>query len=356
MCKKTMTLLIALFLFVTASPVFVQAQGDEQVVVMGHVIDDLYLDFVDVGMCHLVEGDVVWAVGRTKTLWKYVSYTSSPNCEGPVWISRSANNVVWDEPDQMVYLPLVEYSVAEPVDLSLDEVNEICGGLEYGDPLGDPPDRTPFRIVTSQGDGMDNYPPEMLAMSADEIDVVVCAMIEYRRMGECRYTDGSETHDVALQRPDMHIRLVNYATGEMFRNVWFNGTLADCPETIYTLSPIVGTHPSVDEWSAWIRDIAYGGAEDIPRTVVNANGMNARAEATTSSAVLAQLAYDTPVTLIARNEAADWVVALLPDGQQAWLYTSLLRIALKTNVDALPVAEGPAAEVPLPIPVPLLDE
>lgn len=358
MVKRLMLSCVALLLFVTASPALVQAQDggeSDQVVVIGHVIGDLYPNLTDAGVCQLYEGDVVWAVGRTRDSRHYVAYTSSVDCEGGIWVPRAADNVVWDEPDMLADLPVVEREQAEPYELSNEEMGEICGGLEYGDPLGAAPERVPFRIVSSQSDGMDNYPPAMLAMSADEVDVVVCAFVEFRRMGECRYTDGTEYHDVILQRPDMHVRLVNYATGEMFRNVWFNGTLdTHCPDTVTTLAPIRGQYPSVDEWSAFVRDVAYGDAEDVVRTMVNTNGMNARAEANTSSAVLAQLAFETPVTLIARNEAADWVVALLPDGQQAWLYVSLLKVSLKTVVDDLPVADGPAAEVPLPIPVPLV--
>lgn len=56
------------------------------------------------------------------------------------------------------------------------------------------------------------------------------------------------------------------------------------------------------------------------------------------------------MNLIARNEAGDWVVALLPDMTKAWLYVSLLQVATATDVNALPVVSGPATDVPITLP------
>jgi hypothetical protein len=220
-------------------------------------------------------------------------------------------------------------------------------------PAGD----LPYRLYAEEG--ADHYPPQVLAATHDQVDVVLCVRNEDIPVSQCNYrVSGGQasggTFSVPVVRRDRIVSLVNAQTGQIFAEQRFNGgapTGAICPAS-NPPGTITGSTAYTPDWRGWVVSQLNGSAagNDTLRTLVNTSGLNARAEPNTSSAIITQLAYDTPVNLIARNNAGDWAVALLPDMQRAWLYVPLLRVSMLTDVAALPVVDGPADAVGVPVP------
>jgi hypothetical protein len=147
------------------------------------------------------------------------------------------------------------------------------------------------------------------------------------------------------------VRLVSTQTGQIVYERTFAGHPPPaCP--YYTSGDAVyGEPPDESEWMAQIESfITLRGSPTIRRTTVNVGAMNARAEPNTQSDIVAELPYGTPLNLLARNDAGDWLAALTPDMQPVWLYAPLLQLAGDADMDSLPVADGPAADVAITLP------
>jgi hypothetical protein len=145
-------------------------------------------------------------------------------------------------------------------------------------------------------------------------------------------------------RRDTTISMVDVKTDMIFAQRAFTGSEpATCPDKTTDLWDLVGAEGTAT--GDWIMQTLYPGAST--RTMVMVGSANARSEPNTAADIITQLAYQTPISLIGRNEAGDWVAALTPDMTKVWLHISLIQPALGTSIETLPIVSGPAADIPL---------
>ncbi len=73
--------------------------------------------------------------------------------------------------------------------------------------------------------------------------------------------------------------------------------------------------------------------DGIRVSIPNTHHVNARAEPSERSAVLAILASSTQVIAVARTADGDWLQILLTTGEQAWVYTEAVIISAERFQD-----------------------
>jgi hypothetical protein len=265
-----------------------------------------------------------------------------------VWIDEADSPVSWDDEDALADLVEVEAPEGFPEPLTtLPNYSSVCDGATA---FGRFPGTRPYKLFADRYSG--SFDADALPTSTDEVDLVLCLEADEAVLQNCPYTSNYKL--VRVRRVTV-VKLVNYESGDIAVSNRFNGSMPDrCPQS-YRFSTLTeylrGDAAPSSDWLPWVeRQLGSGTATAPSRSIVNANGMNARSEATTASDVITTLAYGTPINIIARNEAGDWVVAILPDGTQAWLFVNLIRTGVE--IDSLPVADGAAADVPIQFKVP----
>ncbi|MBN1563314.1 MAG: SUMF1/EgtB/PvdO family nonheme iron enzyme [Anaerolineae bacterium] len=301
----------------------------------------------DGDQCALRAEDRVLAVARSSE--GIVAYTSAENCEGLIVVSSSLIN--WDDLIALNDLPFVQVvlTTQEP-DFITDapaDFREKCRDPGWGGSF--PPGGPPYTYYySSNGLGYSSM-DEWRATKQSGIDLLVCTETLYVTVDTCYYTSSTASRTVSRVRHDLRIKLVNYETGLIAASYDVRGE--DPPHCTYTITgntfSFSGKTPNIVHGLSWLTAQLSGTSLKTTRTQVATQTLNARSEPNTNSEILSQLTYQTPVNLIARNEDGSWVVALLPDMTQAWLFTELVSVASATEVMSLPVADGPAADVPI---------
>lgn len=326
-------------------------QGDNVTVVGIVDRDTLALYHVDSArLCNVAVDDRVMAIARADSGAYYRVYTSSPSCEGVVWISSDAA-ISWESDSDLDRLPMLVVPETPTYLEELPEYRAICEAAASED--AEQSDATPDSLETLfLPGGWSFVPAEYVAESEDELDVVVCLTPIETEIEVCSVIEGEETVDVPRLQDDLVTTLVEFESEAIITTRRFEGgTPPSCPLEGTNLVEIHGSPPERRVWGAWVVGEMLGSEADIPsfRSYSVAQTLNARSEPTTNSTVLGRLGQETPINPIGRNEAGDWIVAILPDMSKAWLFVDLLNVAVQIDFDGLPVYDVPAEEVPIPV-------
>lgn len=299
-------------------------------------------------ICNVDIDDRVLAIARTESDDYYRVYTSSPSCEGVVWIS-SDTAISWETPSDLASLPVL---VAPNTPVYLDELPDyeaICATAMAEDAPTATLENPDTLFLPG---GWSFIPSEFLAETESNLDAVICLNATEIELSTCPIPSGEEEIEVPRIQENLTVTMVAFdGTGVIASQVFEGQTPPSCPFGEAEAVPIHGTPPERHVWGAWVVAQMLGVETDSPsfRTYSASQTLNARAEPTTNSAILGRLSIETPVNLIGRNEEGDWVVALLPDMSKAWLFADLLNVAVQIEVEDLPVYSGPAEDVPVPV-------
>ncbi len=291
--------------------------------------------------CIIAQDEAVLAVARTEAGAVWV-YAAGQGCEGAVWIAPDNARIIWSDTTTLDALPLITVPDPPPL-MRIVNHAEICANAKGQARLTG--DVLPYTA----------YPPDYLPAAGQAtlesgIDVIVCHDYPTTPIENCHYLGpGNYSYIFTRLRTDDRVTLVDYATGQVIARQKFNGgTPPLCPKTT-TRGEVSGDLPTPDAWASWVVGILYGSSTPAARTVVASGTLNARSLPNTESDILVLLSRETPVNLIGRNAAGDWVVALLPDMSKAWLFANLLQIALQTDIQTLPVVDGPADTIQIQV-------
>lgn len=299
--------------------------------------------------CLIEAGDNLLAVAKSDQF--ILVYSSSVDCEGPVWIFDSASSdwagvSLRNLPEQTApAAPSIRQALR-----NLRNEDSICQNASGNGSY--PNGGRPYMLyVHSDIQNPSAIPTELRAANVNEIEVVLCRNFDRVLVERCQYTNNTT---VERYRRKTTYLLVNYETGRIMTQTNYTGGIPDrCPQTIYGSTPdISGSAPSSGAWVDWATGLVRSNAaanSNPNRSIVLANGINARSEATTSSDILQVLPGNIPINPIARNEDGDWLVAILPDNSKAWLFSSLLRLSPYLDFEALPIVDGPAEDVAIPL-------
>jgi hypothetical protein len=315
-----------------------------EVKVLGTAPRDLEARYLDGTTCSIGAGETLLAVGDSGE--GLLVYASGAGCEGLVVLAADAE---WENERQLANLAAVEINIeAVRTITSLPDYNTVCSDATPGGsfPAGGPP-YTIFVNNRSVTLAEAHRPTTVTG-----VDLVVCEQYLSQVVETCTYI-GAGIFYVDRVRVGTKVMLVNYETHGIVAQQNFYGEWPRyCPQTIYSTADIYGLSPDpATTWVPWVQQRAGGGRAPVTRTVVNSSGqLNCRNEPGTTSEILTKIDRGTPVNLIARNEAGDWVVALIPDMTHCWLSLELLRVAARTDPNSLPVAAGPAADVLIVLP------
>lgn len=300
--------------------------------------------------CSIAAGEKVLLVAQTLR-GVAAAYASGPGCEGRVWLIPSqVENLDGITGDQLNTLPLVDEPPA-PAPLDSEQIpnySDICDrAAGWGSP---PPGGPPYRAYSQYF----TLPDEMQATTETGVEALVCSEQDLVPVEVCGTYTGSDGSTTTLDRArfDDVISLVDYQTGLIFAQQRFEGgTPPPCPQTTTYGGDLPGPAPDYNAEEEWVLNALGGnGAAPVPRTIVGSGAINARSEPSTEASVVQQLAAGTPVNLIGRTEAGDWVLVLTPDMTRVWLHADLLQFAARTTLSMLPVVSGPAADIPIPLP------
>jgi WD40 repeat protein len=290
--------------------------------------------------CLIEVGETVLGVARTVNAVQV--YAGGQNCEGPVWVATSGQ-IRWEANRSIDELPLLDIPEQSPL-LRIVNYSALC---EAASGAGD---------INGQGPPFTAYPPDSLPGEVQStlqsgVDVLICHEYTTTPIENCHYLGpGNYSYIYTRLRTDDVIRLVDYTTGGVVAQQKFNGGVPPaCPERT-ARGEVFGDPPPAAEWMPWALGYLYGPGSAVARTVVNTDTLNARRLPDTQAEILAQLPRNTPVNLIGRSADDEWVLALLEDMTQAWLFRELVLVAVQTNVEALPVVEGAAGEILIQVP------
>lgn len=305
--------------------------------------------------CTIAEDEAVLAVARTEAS-AVLAYAAGPSCEGAVWIAPANVRIIWADMATLNDLPVI--TVADPPPL-MRLVNaayaEVCANASGQVRLTN--ENLPYTAYPP-----DSLPKDVQATLAMGIDVIICHEYPTTPIENCHYLGpGNYSYIFTRLRTDDLVTLVDYATGQVIGRQKFNGGPPPlCPNTT-TRGEVSGSLPIPEQWTPWVLSVLYGSNAPAARTTVASGTLNARSLPTTESEILAQLSRGTPVNLIGRNAAGDWVLALIlhtpseedtvstPFLTQAWLFVDLLQVAPQTDLNSLPVADGPANTIEIQV-------
>jgi WD40 repeat protein len=300
--------------------------------------------------CTIRAGETLLALARRQQ--SFLVYAGGVGCEGLVWVEAGPQQIAWVNQDAAYSLPTIPFPITPPpleAEALGNRYYDICTNATFTSAW--PSDR--YLTVFAEHLQSD-LPASLLATDIEDIDILVCREYKGVELQRCPYTGG---YTLIRMRDDQVVKLVNYETGGYMATQTFRGENPQaCSSTVYVDINATEDYsyglPAPDEaLAAWavetIHDHITGSAA---RTVINTDTLNARSEPSTDAEILDRLPRGTPVNLIGRNEAGDWVVALLPDMSKAWLFTDYLRIAPQTDVNALAVFSGAAGNVPIVLP------
>jgi hypothetical protein len=300
--------------------------------------------------CTVEAGENLLAVARASG-GEILAYAGGMGCAGQFWLTGlTPGSVAWeDEAGLESLLPATVPSgrILSPI-RSLFGYDNLCTNATG---RASAPGEPPFTLYAPSS-MQDFLPQEMLATSEDAVEVVICHTTETVQFSTCAFDGGLTQERVRINE---RVTLVDFASGGFFDQRMFPGeTPPECPETL-SIDREIRADPLDPEttWVPWVLGIVIGreiSADGGARTVINIDNMNAREQPTTASAILTQLSAGTPVNLIARSANRQWLAALLPDMSRAWLSADFIDIAVQTEVESLPVADGPADEAPIPLP------
>ncbi|MBN1287354.1 MAG: hypothetical protein JXB47_18280 [Anaerolineae bacterium] len=308
-------------------------------------------------ICVIETGEALLAVAHSPA-GDVLVYAGGPGCEGPVWIPAAGAD--WGEAANLSVLATIPgpepYEQLPPLDY-LPEGWQVCTDAQGWAPFPEGAPKLTVQQVNerTREQARKLIPAEYLATRPEEVNILLCEGMRKVPYETCYYTGGVTA---TRMRYDKVMMLVNYETGGIIAETTYRGGDPDpCPQYVSAGGDRPGFLSQVgpETWAPWAVEQLEAnahGSHAVPRTVVNVDALNARAEPSTESEILQKLAFNTPVNLIARNEAGDWAAALLPDMSQAWLFVDLLKVAPQTDIAALPVAAGPAVDVIVPSPRP----
>ncbi len=334
-----MRCILLLLILITVAPAYAQTQSPTHPIgvandtIVAHYHPHMF------SICAIRPGENVMAVARTESDMLLV-YASGNACEGQVWIPESAA-VRWQAPGQLRSLPLIEEPNNPNVITDLDDYNAICASASGNSSRA----ATDVETIYMPG-AWSFFPPRFVATSDTGVNAVVCLARVEESLGICP----NVRLRVERVQEVLTVTMVDYVTRSIIARETFPGERPDCPAAVEEEMTVLGNPPNRETWQTWLISQMEGRASDRLRTVTRAFRLNARAEDSTRSDIYQVLDQGTPVNLIARNEDGDWVVALLPDMSQAWLFVELLYVAAQTNINDLPVVDGEASDVSIPLP------
>lgn len=295
--------------------------------------------------CSSFESENVLAIAQSADgdMLAYLSF-----CEGPVWLSSgTARDINWTDLAALHQLPVITRpEVSQLLEMAPEDYDRLCDAATQ---WTTPPDGQPALLSVyipqpGRAFATSTMLPALLATADHPPDVVLCNEYSDQLVETCYYIGDTGKAQRQRIRRDTTIRMVDVKTGMIFAQRTFTGSApATCPDKTTDLGDIVG--PEGVAPGDWIMQTLYPGAS--LRTMVVVGSANARSEPGTTADIITQLPYQTPISLIGRNEAGDWVAVLMPDMTKAWLHISLIQPALGTSMDALPIVSGPAADIPL---------
>lgn len=299
-------------------------------------------------ICAIQAGESLLAVGQSSgdddggDVDYYAVYAGSAECEGRVWIEAEAP-VSWQNSDTLADLPMIDPPSSSEAIVDLPDYAEVCALATADDTPQAESDTATWQTVYMPG-AWSFFPTQFVATEAQGVDALICITPQESALGTCP----DLSVEVELVREDALVTLMDYETQSIIAQELFNGTAPlTCPFTALADATLRGDPPLRSTWAAWVIGQLVGAERNMGslRTLTTVGQMNARAEATTNSQIIALIPQGSYVNLVARNESGTWALALLPDMTQVWLYVELLQVAVQTDVMALPLAEGRAAEI-----------
>lgn len=303
-------------------------------------------------VCTLQSDSQVLAVGRDEP---YVAaYSNGPDCEGLFFLSaKQLANIDWDLESAYVLVGLPDQSLGavslpegDPFNLALESAEATCeNASSYG---ARPQQSEPLQVYDAKFGDFGDYGPGTQPATTKAIDVLICHKEQPIHIRQCGYY-GWNT--LQLYRSDLLLQLINVETGDIFAEEYFQGPdNSSCPQ-MYNFGGEgkdlnnYGNPPDLPDWTDWVTNQLTSGS--ITRTTVNTDSATVYIEPSAESEVVAELAADTPVNLLARSEDGDWLGVLLPDFKLGWIQRSNLTISTLIDPETLPVIQGQASGLPL---------
>lgn len=284
--------------------------------------------------CIITEGESVLAIATQADAW--LLYAGGMGCEGAVWVASDEIEWAGDVAD----LP-TRTAIDPPPLARINDYDAVCQVASGS------------TVMPAQDNPYTAYPPDFLpeeaqATLASGVDILICNNVTTTPVENCHYLGpGNYSYIFTRLRTDNTISLVEYSTGEVVaRRRFRGGEPPACPNRT-ARGQVAGNPPPREAWLPWVLGQLYGAQNPTIRTQVDLPNLNARALPNTNADILTTLDFETPVNLIGRTQAGDWVVALLPDMTRAWLFTDFLNIAIGTELAELPILadDMPAEEV-----------
>lgn len=277
------------------------------------------------GSCTIKTGEQVQAIGQAAD-GAVLLYAGGGSCEGMVWVEDA--QFAWKT---SLTLPIVARQTTAPL-LRITNYEEICANAGGQTRLNTQAALTAYPPTY--------LPPTLQSTLATGINVVICHEYPQVTIENChKIGRGNYSYIYIRKRVDQIVTLVDYASGQVVAQQRFNGgEPPPCP-TRAVRGEGLSDPPPVQEWVSWVLGVLYDNPNAASRTVVATETLNVRAAPNTRGEIITTLPHNTPVNLIARNAAGDWVLALLPDMSQGWLFTDYLTLAIQTDITALPVLE-----------------
>lgn len=313
------------------------------------------------GQCTIQTGETVLAIGISRDE-SILVYASGAGCEGANWIlpaSTNVNNrVTWADNvlqlRQFVHTQPPQHGITIPVNDAESVCDDIRGTANL--PNHEPPYLTyPYRMPTAVEAIVDLfyvYGPTQ----NNPVELILCSSFNDVVYETCYYSNNTTFTRI---RRDITMQLVDYQTHGLVASQTFRGNEPDYCASTQTLIDARGGNyeilgQPIDDsttWVPWALDIITNGIGGNRRTVVNSDGINVRNEPNTSAEILTRLAYNTPLNVMGKNEAGDWLAVLLPDMSKGWVSVSLIQLADSIDIATLPVLEPvPADQLPILLP------
>jgi WD40 repeat protein len=276
--------------------------------------------------CLIAEDERVVALGRSVD-GGLLLYAAS--CEGPVWTSLGTRYFDWEERGVLEQLPVVMPETLSTPRLRITDYDQICASVEN------------TRAAVEMDDSATRYlyPPENLpspaqAALADGSLTLVCHEYKTVPVENCHYLDQLlYSYIFTRLRLNDTVRLVDYASGEVIAQRYFEGAdPPSCPRHL-TRGEVIGDPVLADVWAEWA--LQQTGHPDLLPVRSRVAGWQATPlyVRPTAESNAGSIPPGTAVNPVARS-GDGWVLSLLPDMSEAWIPTDKLTLALPQ--DSLP--------------------
>jgi len=309
--------------------------------------------------CTIQSGETVLAIGKAQD-GSVLVYSSGLGCEGLNWIPPAMQfndyRVTWEQNLTL----LREFAHAQPsnqmtipVNDAMDVCNDANGTATL--PNHEPPYITYLHQMTGVGTILDLFYPYGPTRNTP-VELILCSTYNDVAYETCYYSNNTTFTRI---RRDITVMLVDYQTHGIVVSQTFRGNEPEYCASTQTLVDARGGNyeilgqPLDDSatWVPWALDIITNGIGGNRRTVVNSESVNIRNEPNTTADILTRLAYNTPLNVMGKNEAGDWLAVLLPDMSKGWVSVSLIQLADSIDITTLPVLEPmPADQLPILLP------